>query len=267
VLEARDQRQLDDVVALAREVLGSDLVAAYLYGSAVLSRLRHRSDLDVLVVNRRSTMPDQRRRLVDGLLPLSGRGATPRARSVELTVLVAGDVRPWRYPPWFDLQYGDWLRAQLERGELDAIAPPGPHPDVAILITTALQGAVALVGPRVGDMFEPVPWGDLVRAMTDELDGLLRDLEDDTANVLLTLARVWATLDSGAIQPKDVAADHVLEHLDGPARTALERAKGVYVGEADDEWDDLRGELRAVASRLVSGVRSAGPAHQDRPVL
>jgi streptomycin 3"-adenylyltransferase len=257
VLEARDQRQLDDVVALVRDVLGPDLIAAYLYGSAVLSRLRHRSDLDVLVLSGRPTTPDQRQRLVEGLLPLSGRGATPPARSVELTVLVAGDVRPWRYPPRFDLQYGDWLRAELERGELDAIARPGPHPDVAILVTTALQGAEAVVGPPVGDIFEPVPWGDLVRAMTDELDGLLRDLEEDTANVLLTLARVWATLETGAIQPKDVAADHVLSRLDGQAHVALDRAKGVYLGEAEDGWEDLGDELRAVAARLVSGVRSA----------
>jgi hypothetical protein len=46
-------------------------------------------------------------------------GAGP-ARSVELTIVVADEIRPWRYPPRCDLQYGEWLRAGYDQGDVAA---------------------------------------------------------------------------------------------------------------------------------------------------
>ena len=61
----------------------------------------------------------ERQALVDGLLPISGSRAG--ARSIELTVVVQPEVRPWRYPPTGDFLYGDWLRDDFE-----ADGPPQP---------------------------------------------------------------------------------------------------------------------------------------------
>ena len=109
-----DRRQLDRVVALVRDVLGRNVVGAYLLGSAVDSGLRPRSDLDVLVVAERALSSEEKRKLVDGILPISWR-KTPSGidRGIEITVVVHSDVRPWRYPPNRDFQYGDWLRLAL----------------------------------------------------------------------------------------------------------------------------------------------------------
>ncbi|MGW4235317.1 hypothetical protein ACWEJP_00380 [Streptomyces sp. NPDC004749] len=89
--------------------------------------LRPHSDIDVLAVVRSRTTAALRRALVDGLLTLSGSGAAGGARPVELTVVVASDVRPWRYPPLCEFQYGEWLREEYERGETPA---PEPDPDL-----------------------------------------------------------------------------------------------------------------------------------------
>jgi streptomycin 3"-adenylyltransferase len=35
---------------------------------------------------------------------------------VEVTAVAQAQVRPWRYPPGFDLRYGEWLRSRFERG-------------------------------------------------------------------------------------------------------------------------------------------------------
>lgn len=92
--------QAEHVVAIAREVLGDAVLGAYLHGSAVRGGLRPSSDIDLLVVTGRATTAEERRALIARLLPVSGRGdPTGRSRSVELTIVVQADVRPWRYPP------------------------------------------------------------------------------------------------------------------------------------------------------------------------
>lgn len=115
--------QLEQVAGLTAEVLGDDLVGAYLHGSAVLVGLRPASDVDVLAVAGRSLDERQRRALVAGLLAVSG--AAVGARPVELTVVTRSEVRPWRYPPTCDFLYGEWLRGEYAA----AIVPtPGPMP-------------------------------------------------------------------------------------------------------------------------------------------
>ncbi|TAJ98915.1 MAG: hypothetical protein EPO36_13895 [Chloroflexota bacterium] len=91
--------QVESIVTLVRDVLGDDLLGAYLHGSAVLGQLRPRSDTDVFVVSRRGLTMAVRRALTDGIMAISGRRAhAGPARPIELTVVVQSEVRPWRYP-------------------------------------------------------------------------------------------------------------------------------------------------------------------------
>src|SRR6266508_309546 len=62
-----DERQLDRVLTLVGDVLGTDAVGAYLFGSAVLGGLQPRSDLDLFVVSKRETTREEKQRLVDRL--------------------------------------------------------------------------------------------------------------------------------------------------------------------------------------------------------
>lgn len=239
------EEQLDHAVALVREVLGDELVGLYLFGSAVLGGLSPTSDLDLLAVSRRPTTHAERRRLVEGLLALS-----MRPRYLELTIVVQSDVRPWRYPPQMDFQYGDWLRDQLERGE---IPPPAPNPDLAALITMTLLYGRPLAGPPPADVFAPVPREDLVRAGVDEIEGILADLDGDTRNMLLTLARIWSTAETGEIRSKDAAADWAIPRLPEAHRPVLERARDGYRSGDYGTWDDL--DVRACAGYVVGEIR------------
>ncbi len=178
------------------EVFDDDVIGIYVYGSAIEGGLQPGSDLDLFVLSERPTDRAEKRRLIDGLLPISGRRAIAGpARSIELTIAVQSAVRPWRYPPLLDFQYGDWLRREFERDELPPW--PMPSPDLAVLITTVLLGSRPLIGPPAVEVLDPVPAADLDRAMIDSIPDLLADLEPDTGNVLLTLARIWTTLGTG----------------------------------------------------------------------
>jgi predicted nucleotidyltransferase len=245
--------QLERVLTLVRDALGDDLFGAYLHGSAVSGGLKPWSDLDVLAVGSRPMTPAEKRVLVDGLMPISGpRAAAGPARHLEVSIVVQAAVRPWRYPPSLDFQYGDWLLGEFQAGNLTPW--PEPNPDVAVLLTAVRLASRTLVGPPVAELVDPVPRGDLDRAMRDGVPGLLTELADDTANVLLTLARIWMTLATGEIGPKDVAAHWALARLVAVDGAALARARAIYTGDAPDSWDDLRAAADADAQAIVAEI-------------
>ncbi|EFE71433.1 nucleotidyltransferase [Streptomyces viridosporus ATCC 14672] len=249
-----------ETVGLVGDVLGPDALGTYLHGSAVLGGLRPASDVDVLVVSRRRMDEQRRRALLGGLLDISGCGDT--ARPVELTVVVRSEVRPWRYPPIGDFLYGEWLRAEYEAGK---VPRPEPMPDLALLITTALAGDHPLTGPRPAQVLDPVPRADLVRASLAGVPGLLDDLDGDTRNVLLTLARVWSTLATGRIRPKDAAADWALARLPPEHRPVLEHAKRLYLTRrySEETWSGaLRARVRPHVDHVLGEIdrsRSRSP--------
>jgi predicted nucleotidyltransferase len=234
-------------------VFGGDVLGAYLHGSAVLGGLRPTSDLDVLVVLEGRTTATQRRTLVEGLLDVSGaRAHHGPARPVELSVVVESDVRPWRYPPRQELLYGEWLRDMYELG---GAPQPEPAPDLSILITMVLQGNAVLVGPPPAQLLDPVPHEDLLRGAVAGIPHLLGDLESDTRNVVLTLARIWTTLETGQIHSKDAAADWALKRLPHEHQPVLARARAMYVDGMDEErWADLSA-VRAYATYVVQAIR------------
>ena len=196
--DEREVSQQREVVHLLREVLGADLLGVYLYGSAVLGGLRPHSDVDVFAVSRRTLRPSERRRFVGGVMEFSGRrAARGPARPVELTIVTQADVRPWRYPPRRDFQYGEWLRDEYRQGMESS---PTVDADLASLITQVLQRGLALDGPAPDQLLDPIPHEDLRRAIVAGVPDLLDELETDTRNVLLTLARIWMTLGTGEIE-------------------------------------------------------------------
>lgn len=230
---------------------GSPL-GVYLYGSATSGGLRPSSDVDLLVVTERSLTDAERDALTAVLLVASGRYPRPTAdapRPLELTSVVLADVQPWRHPPRRDLQYGEWLRADLEAG---VRLLPEDDPDVPILLATAQGSSRVLRGPALTAITAPVPT-DLVReAMLASLPDILEEIIGDERSTLLVLARILVTLRTGAIVPKDVAAERIAAELDPGDRELLDRARRGYRGEAPDDWTDAGPRVESLARRLAA---------------
>lgn len=255
--EPRSREQIVAVTKIARDVLGDDAVAAYLYGSAVAGGLRPNSDLDILAVSDRSLTGDERSAITQRLLPISGSTAIGGpARSIELTILARAALTPWRYPASIELQYGDWMRAELERG--DVREWPRPDPDVAILIETVRRRALPLFGPPAAAVIYPVPHSDFVRAMLDMVPILMPGIEegDDRRNGLLTLARIWTTLATDEICPKDQAANWALPRLPEEHRQVLAHARAAYLGEEQENWADFAPQVRPHVDHVVARIRA-----------
>lgn len=242
--------------AIQRSITRDAIVGIYLYGSAVVGGLRPDSDLDLAVVASRRLRAREREALVEAVRPLSRRSLRPPGwRPLEVTVLALPDVKPWRYPPHMDLQYGEWLTdGELgERVRGSAVASP----DLTVAITMLRQASHVFLGPPPEHVVDPVPPDDLARATLDSIPGLLSDLEDDTRNVLLTLARMWTTMATGAIWSKADAAQWAAGRLPPPDRRILARARALYLQGGWGEWATAMADVRLLADRMCDEIRDA----------
>jgi len=248
--------QLAPVVEHLDEADPGDIAGVYLYGSAVSGGLRPDSDLDVLVLARRSLTHDEREALTRVLLGASdwhGRADTfaDRAdgRPLELTVIVIGSDGRAPEPAEHDFQFGEWLRADLEAGQR---LEPTLDPDVPILLSTAQSAHRVLRGRPLAEIVDPVSPARLREAMLAIIPDILEEIVGDERNTLLAFARILTTLRTGEIVPKDVAAAAVAPSLEPAGRALMERARAGYRGEADDDWTGLADEVAALSHVLAA---------------
>lgn len=229
------------------------VLGVYLHGSATLGGLKPASDLDVLAVTDRSLNAGERRDLVDELLLLSD-AREDGWGSVELTVVVQSQVRPWRYPPVADFLFGDWLRADIEA---NGPPQPGSMPNLAIELPQLLAHGITISGPDSEELLDPVPAVDTVRGSLDGIPSLLSDLVADTRNVLLTLARIWATVATGQVMSKDSAAGWALRRLPAEHRPVLEHARALYLTTsytAEAPWGELATQVQPHVEEVLGAI-------------
>lgn len=158
------------------------------------------------------------------------------------------ELRPWPPKPRREFQYGEWLRRDYEAGFVpEPIVEPGLAPEVATLLTAS----TSLIGPPVESLLDPVPHGELTRAMRDTVPALLDELTEDTVNVLLTLARIAFTFAHGRIVTKDEAAEWAAARLPADLRAPLAHARLVYLGEVPPAPQGFELNPLPTALRLV----------------
>jgi streptomycin 3"-adenylyltransferase len=249
--------QLLQALDVIQRNLESTLLAVHLYGSALQGGLRPCSDIDLLVTVTARIDAATRQALLTGLLGVSAApGKSRTLRALEVTVVVRSDIVPWRYPPRRELQFGEWQRKDILGGIFE---PAVVDADLAILITKARQHGKALAGPPAEDFFAPVSASDLFRTLTDTLElwHSPPDWAGDERNVVLTLARIWHSLATGRIVPKDVAASWVLERLPVEHQSVLMEARQAYLGHGAERWSSRTEQLTAFVhfvKRAVAGL-------------
>lgn len=253
-------RQLSSVqVALGRNLAGT-LQAIHLFGSAVDGGLKPYSDIDLLVTVRTPLLEAVRRSLMTDLLSVSAApGTSEKYRAVEVTVVVREEVVPWRYPPVRELQYGEWLREELQAG---IVQPATVDSDLAILLTKVRQHSVCLVGVPAPELFDPVPKKDFVKALFNTIAQWNEacDWQGDERNVVLTLARIWFSVSTGKISSKDAAALWALERLPDEYRPVLAVAQAAYLGNAQDDLADRTDQVAAFVRFVKEMIENAGSA-------
>lgn len=249
------QQQLKDSLQLLRNIFDSHLLGVYLYGSSLVGGLQKYSDIDLFVVTHRGTTLEEKIQLITNLLQISGIYMKTTKLPIEMTIVEKSAINPWQYPPHFDFQYGDWLRASFENG---IIEPWSNYemPDLALIITQILLKSRTLYGLEPDKLLAPVPYHDFMKAMLQDLNRLAMDLEQDTRNVLLTYARIWSTLETNTIMSKPAAADWVIHRLPKIYQSVMIRAKSICMGIENEHWEDMESILKSCADFMVDKINS-----------
>lgn len=222
-----------------------------LHGSAVLGGLRPTSDLDLLAVVAERPEHHRKRLLAERVMRLSGDSGA--LRGAELTLVSAREVRPWRFPATRELQYGEWLRGDLEGGDESSLERV-VDPDLAILLTIARTHGRALTGPPPMQLLDAIPSEDVIDATRACVPEVLDGLDQDARNGLLTLARAWATVATGKILPKDDAAEWAASRLDSRDAGVLRHASALYLAGTYD-WGGGPAGIRDCAETLADRIR------------
>ncbi|MCB9493153.1 MAG: DUF4111 domain-containing protein [Epsilonproteobacteria bacterium] len=253
--EARITEQVHESLGTIKQILGQDLLGVYLYGSSIVGGLEKYSDIDLFIVCNRATTHEEKVMLVQSLLKISGIYMKGKKLPIEMTIVEKAEVNPWRYPPRFDFQYGEWLREEFEAGNMEPW-PDKKMPDLALLITQVLLASNTLAGVEPDQVLCKVPYKDFMAAIADALPNLMVELDGDIRNVLLTFARIWSTVVTDQIRCKPAAADWALERLPQKYRPVIERARLICKGEEKERWDDVLPLVKPCAEFMLGQAKN-----------
>jgi streptomycin 3"-adenylyltransferase len=247
------QKQIMQCIDLLKNIIGIELLAVYLYGSSIVGGLQKYSDIDLFVVLERSTSSKEKARLVKDLLQISGIYMEFLKMPIEMTIVVKSEINPWHYPPHFDFQYGDWFRKEFEAGNIEPWSTK-EMPDLAIIITQILLASEVLFGPSPDQLLCRVPYRDFIAATKHAIPILMNDLNSDTRNVLLTLARIWSILNTDTLCSKTEAAVWVIERLPEKYQAVMKRAKDICMGEENENWNDIIVLIKPCSDFMVEQI-------------
>jgi len=249
-------RQINQCIELLKNILNDNLLGVYLYGSSLMGGLQKFSDIDLFAVSKRETTHEEKEQLEKALLKISGIYAVSKdLKPIELTIVIKSDINPWHYPPKFDFMYGDWMRKDFEAGEIEPWKT-NINPNLALVITQLLLSNKTLFGPTPEKLLDAVPYKDFLNASTSEIESLMKDLDWDTRNVLLTLARIWCTLETNTIRSKSNAAIWTTERLPEKYKSILERANSILLGQTEENWEDIKDEVKPCAEFIVDKLKN-----------
>lgn len=255
------ERAVEQVLAHLEDEDPGEVAGVYLYGSAATTGLAPDSDIDLLILTCRPLTTPERASLVSRLLSVSGwKGHALRfpeaaeRRPLDVTSLVVEDLHRLTGRPRRDFQFGEWMREELLDGHVPAAQP---DPDVVIIVATALRCHEVLSGPPLESLVAPVPAELVRRAQLALLPDLLSSLEGDERNVLLTLARMLVTIETGQIVAKDAAAQAAAPRLAGNDRALLELARADYLGVSLADWTSRSTCAAALAQSLLDLIAEA----------
>jgi streptomycin 3"-adenylyltransferase len=257
------QGQLENLVACFQELLKTNLVGIYLHGSLAMGCFNpQRSDLDLLVLIRRTLTPRSRVAIARALLSLSNSPAP-----VELSVLTRADLQPWRHPCPYDFHFSISWREQFERRLADPAdrwaKPEGGNTDLAGHLTVLRARGRVLFGPPIETVFPEIPRADFLDSILADMLSPEFGLDSQTISpvyLLLNVCRTLAYLRTGRILSKAEGGEWALENLPVEHRMIVAAALAAYqLGGDDQALKDLdlqpfrawsRGELHVCETNL-----------------
>ena len=155
-MNAEAHRLLEEIVGEYRAILGEKLVGLYAHGSLAFGCFNWAvSDIDFLAVVKASLSTEEKMQLLSVLMERTNRAPE---KGFEMSVVKAGDIRPFVYPTPFELHFSNtWLEECRKDMRAYCSRPHGGDPDLAAHCTVMRAVGVRIEGPEIEEVFGKVP--------------------------------------------------------------------------------------------------------------
>ena len=227
-----------------QEILGSQFVGMYLFGSLANGDFDQHSDIDVLIVTDRKiterTFADlqQLHKRLNGI-------DSPWGLQIEASYIPQTALR--RFDP------ADNIHPHMDRGDNEVLHWMSHERDWIVQRHILRERGVVIAGPDLQRLIEPVSSDELRKAVADVLPLWVKPILEDPSLInkrgyqsycVLTLCRMLYTFKHGEVLSKPNAAKWALDHVDPQWKPLIERA---LVGRQDSNLEadpeDLEGTL------------------------
>jgi streptomycin 3"-adenylyltransferase len=222
----------EQVQGFVREIdrlLVDNLIGVYLHGSLAMGCFHpQHSDLDLLVITQQALSLTTKRQLAELLLAQS---AAPRP--IEISVVVHGDLLPWRYPTPYDFHYSETWREKVGRELHDG----GWHiwntqlrhdPDLAAHVTITKHRGICLQGAPIEQVFPDVPAADYLASILGDVQDALALPVRDPVYAILNACRVYAFVREGRVMSKQEGGLWALAVVPAPLHPTILAALESY---------------------------------------
>jgi hypothetical protein len=250
-----------------RQLLGEDLLGAYLIGSGALGgAVAEHSDVDLVAVCAHAPSADHTRQLVTAL---TEEALSWPLRGLEFVLYPGAAVATPSPTPRFAINLNIGRRMPLHLSTDPAAEPAHWFVlDLAIL----REHGVALLGPPARQLVAPIPRAWLLDALVDSLAWHAAN-EPARHQGVLNAGRAWRYAAEGVWSSKDAAAGWVLGRTEDPAlvKTALairhgDRSQTLDPARVDRFIRTVQAQLQRAAGRqpAPAGPPAASPTPPQR---
>jgi predicted nucleotidyltransferase len=250
----------------ARDILGDQFVGMYLFGSLANGGFDEHSDIDVLIVTAGELSATAFSSLKE-LHQRINRLDSPWANQIEASYIPQTALR--RFDPM------NKLYPHMDRGNGEVLHMMSHESDWIIQRHLLREHGIAMRGPNLQDLIEPVSPDELRQAIVDVLPLWVRPILDDPSQIdkrgyqsfiVLSLCRMLYTLKHGKVLSKAAAAKWAQQHLDHKWVSLIERALiGRQNSNMDASSEDIKGTLDMV--RYVLDQTNPTPYPEVNEVL
>lgn len=237
-------------------VLGHELVGVYLHGSLAMGSFNpRRSDLDLLVVTRKTLQVAERRNLMELMVEVSRQPAP-----IELSVMTLDHLRPWRHPAPYDFHFSEsWRSRFVETSRADFGQPDDGEshydPDLAAHVTVTRSRGLCLLGEPIQAVFPEVPAGHMHASLAVDLAESLQAIDRNPVYTVLNCCRSLAYLKEGVVLSKSEGGLWALAEAPGAMAPIIRRALEAYC-DGDGNGDNFaEPELKAFAAFARAGLK------------
>ncbi len=191
---------LNNIVISYKNILKDNILGIYVHGSLAMDCFNPKvSDIDFLVIVKKTITTNVKRKLIDVLLELSKSG--PK-KGLEMSVLLEKNVKNFKHPTPYILHYSDAYKATYESNH-SYLCENGEDPDLAAHITVTRARGIRIYGCPIEEIFSPVPRRDYLSSIYYDVKEARQEIIDSPVYIILNLCRVLYYLKEEAISSKE----------------------------------------------------------------